>query len=396
MEAEYRIKIRLPVGHILVRYPINHIPLIDWIRKRSSSEKHPFSPDAIQRLLNHSLKEIVADRHENGSARGGWGRAYQSRYFTDLFGRTVPSDSRPHPHSISFTLWVLEGLLELFDKATSVESEQAISDTQMIDDISAYYRRHFDKKTGGVGPLWVGTDTSEEVAPNVRHASAGFVAFTKLPGFLKEMEATARYIIDSLESGDALEKGRALSLSGILRALYLIRTDKTIYRGLSSNDLRIDKLIARAEMELLSRFDNRSGIWDIREPGSESARIWYTIWILRSLPEMQYSANGAIKELYISAINRIVTRDLVEHGQGLGLPYLPNTGPDIGMTATLLKVLRRDKTLESSVRDDLVMSLLKFLVECHQDPVVGRYSYSWTWAMIPACIFETVGKMDFS
>lgn len=383
-----KLKIKIPIPLIgsleVLEVPLSKINYLEKLGFGDSELRDSYPSEKVYDLLEHCLEYLFQDQYDTGEARGGWGKDYRDKYFRHLFGDEVPTDALVHPHSISFSLWVLEGLVE-FERFCQNERRPLKGKGdfhQIFNEISDYYRRHFDELTGGVGPKWSGTDMRKQVAPNVRHASSGIVAFLILPGFLKEVQQTASYILKALESGTPFEESRALSVAAMLRALFAIQENRVLSHGLSIDEFRFRRLISKGEIELLSRYDNINGTWDTNQTGAENARIWYSIWILRSLPQLQYSSNEDIKKLYGKCLKRLIEQDLIKTKFGKGLPYKPDGNPDLGLSASLLAILQKDEMIEENKRNQISKSILNFLVHEHRDPDAIEYTYSWTWAMV--------------
>jgi len=339
-------------------------------------------------LIRYSLNQISRKQWFDGELKGGWGKDYGNIYFTPLFGEKKPNDSIKHEHSISFTTWVLDGLVDILENDLLFNnSENYYNDNKgWLNEIKLYLIRHFDQSTGGVGPRWSGVDSTIQIAPNIRHASAAILAFMRIPGMLFELEKSSHYFLSNLKDVKNWSDSRGLTLATILKGLYAIRRSELLAHSLFTNKGELTKLISSIEIELLNK------ISDLLSNQNRKTTLWYAAFILSSVPEIQQSFYPDLKEAYAKVLDKIIIANLRKADKGVGLPYLPGEQPDIGISSLVLLILLNDESINTYNKKDLINELLTFIVKHFDDERHNKYSYSWLWAITIKAISVTCTK----
>jgi hypothetical protein len=375
--------IEQPLVHGTLKISIDIESLLSAVYKVSKArESVLLTKTNLQGLISYALEQIAHDQWTEGNMLGGWGKDYNTRFFQVLFSKSKPVDSLVHPHSITFSYWILEGLLSLQNLSSSraVLEVFRIAGQEWFRGVADYFLRHFDEKTGGAGPTWLGMDASEQVAPNIRHTSSALLAFLVIPGCLRQVEKSAVYILSSLDKVVDWSNVRAISLASILRAIYTIRDSEFLSQAIGVEHNVIRKIVTNLEVELA--FKVIQDVQVISSSGLTRASLWHFAYILRTVPEIQFSHLTDLRQAYKDSLRHIMLSYLQITERGKGLPYIPNTEPDIGMSGVLVNILLNDKSLSNDERIGILSSLLSFIFSCYQKQEYTKFTYSWNWAMV--------------
>ncbi len=352
--------------------------LIKLKKKKSLFEETNELFDYAYRIL---MDDLILDE---GNSKFGWGHSYL-KFVKDIYiGRIL--DAGMDPASLTYTAWILDGLQNLYSfvEAKNLKEIKENIESVFNNIIVSYLEPRFvkDQKTESTSPIAGNifeTLTGPISAVTLRHTASIIRCYYHLGTHYDRIYRGFRVLDENI---DNILKDRTLTIVEILWSFFNIPSNDIITKyGFHKSDIALT--IKKLELALLEKFQWDKGCWSADKESKNRTNIYMNLLVLSELKELQNSSDSEIKNMFQKGFE-FLRNNLIDISSGSrGLPFYPGNEPQIGATAVLLDVMKKNRSFENEKeKKALVSSCINFILSEKENQNYLNDTYAYQFASI--------------